>query len=194
MLTPPYAHVKLNFQQGSSPHAWLNDFWFNISGTFPGGWNVKNAAIALENHFKTNILACMNNEVLFIGSDLLVNNAGIVATATTYTTGAGAGSNSLVPIEVAAVVRMQSSAAGKRGRGRIFVSGLDSITVDGGRLDAGNIAPYNTLATTMQTSITDQGITYIPGVYSRKDNIIYNVQYCTVDLPLGTQRRRRARR
>jgi hypothetical protein len=194
MLTPPYAHVKLNFQQSTDPHAWLNDFWFNVTGTFAGGWNVKNACIAIENHFKTNILACCNSEVNFIGTDLLVNNGGIVATASTYTTGVGAGSNSLVPIEVAAIVRMQSSAAGKSGRGRIFLSGLDSITVNGGRIDSGSLTSYTTLATTMQTSITDQGVTYVPGIYSRKNNIIYNVQYCTVELPLGTQRRRRARR
>jgi len=194
MLTPPYAHVKLNFQQSTDPHTWLNDFWFNITGSFAGGWNVKNACIAIENHFKTNILAVMNSEVNFIGTDLLVNNAGIVATASTYTSGNGAISNSLVPIEVAAIVRMQSSAAGKSGRGRIFVSGLDSIECDGGRIDPGLLAPFLTLATTMQTSVTDQGVTYVPGIYSRKNNIIYNVQYCTVELPLGTQRRRRARR
>lgn len=192
-LTPPYAHVKLNFKSNSSPN-WLNDFWFNITGTFSGGWNVQTACLALENHFKTNILACLNNGVGYLGTDLLVNNGGIVATASTYTVGAGAGANSLVPIEVAAVVRMQAAAAGRTGRGRIFLSGLDSIAIDGGRIDSGSITPFNTLATTMQTNVTDQGVIYHPAVYSRKDNILYNVSYCTVELPLGTQRHRRARR
>jgi hypothetical protein len=192
-LTPPYAHVKLNFLAlGVKP--WLNDFWFSVTGTFSGGWNVQNAAIALENHFKTNILAVMNTETQFIGTDLLVNNGGIVATASTYTTTSGALGTSATPIEVAAIVRMQSSAAGRSGHGRVFLSGLDSSLIDGGRIDSGSLTPFTTFATTCQTSVTDQGVTYHPAVYSRKNSILYNIQYCTVDLPLGTQRNRRTRR
>lgn len=192
-LTPPYAHVKLNFViDGIKP--WLNDFWFSISGTFPGGWNVQNACIALENHFKTNMLATMNTIVEFLGTDLLVNNAGIVATGTTYGGLAGALNNSLVPTEVAAIVRMQSAAAGKTGVGRIFVSGLDSSMIDGGRLSTAGATAFATLVTTCQTAVTDQGVTYHPAVYSRKDNILYNIQYCLADRPVGTQRRRRVRR
>jgi hypothetical protein len=193
MLTPPYAHVKLNFlSDGVKP--WLNDFWFSITGTFSGGWNVKNACIALENHFKTNILAVCNGAVSFLGTDLLVNNAGIVATASTYTTGAGAGSSGLVPIEVAAVVRMQSAAGGRTGRGRVFISGMDTDYVNGGRLTIGGETVFATLATTIQTSVTDQGVTYHPAVFSRKDNILYNLQYATAEIPVGTQRNRRTRR
>lgn len=192
-LTPPYARVKLNFVlDGLKP--WLNDFWFHLTGTFPGGWNVKNAAIALENHFKTNIMAVMNSNVTFLGTDLLVNNAGVVATATTYTGASGALANNLVPTEVAAIVRMQTAAAGRVGVGRIFVSGLDSSIIDGGRLSAAGLTAFATLATTMQTSVTDQGITYVPAVYSRKGAILYNIVFCAADGPVGTQRNRRVRR
>lgn len=193
MLTPPYAHVKLNFVAPGA-RDWLNDFWFNITGTFSGSWNAATACLALENHYKTGMLNCMNAEVSFLGTDMLVNNGGIVATSSTYTTGSGTLAHSLVPIEVAAVVRTQSAAGGRTGRGRIFLSGLDSSSVDGGRLDPAALGPFTTLATAMQTSVTDQGVTYHPGVYSRKDNLIYNFQYCTAEIPLGTQRNRRSRR
>jgi hypothetical protein len=183
----------LNFvTDGVKP--WLNDFWFSTTGTFPSNWNVQTACAAIENHFKTNILALMQTDVFFLGTDLLVNNSGIVASASTYTTGNGALTNSLVPIEVAAIVRMQSAAAGRTGRGRIFLSGLDSGSLDGGRIAAAHLTAFNTFATTCQTSVTDQGVTYHPAVYSRKDNILYNIQYCTAEVPVGTQRRRRTRR
>lgn len=193
MLSPPYAHVKLNFSLvGIKP--WLNDFWFSVTGSFPGGWNVQNAAIALENHFKTNILALMAADVGFIGTDLLVNNAGIVATAATYTSANGSAGVSLIPSEVAAIVRMQTAAAGRVGVGRVFISGLDSSMIDGGRLSAAGLTAFATFATTMQTSVTDQGVTYHPAVYSRKGSILYNVVFAHADGPVGTQRRRRVRR
>lgn len=193
MLTPPYAHVKMNFNT-DQVRSWVTDFWFSITGTFSGGWNVATACLALENHFKTNYLAVLNAQVKFLGTDLLVNNAGVVATSSTYTAGAGALSNILIPPEVAAIVRMQSAAAGRSGHGRVFLSGLDSGWITGGRLDPTGISIFNTLATTMQTSVTDQGVTYHPAVYSRKGNILYNIQYCVAELPLGTQRNRRTRR
>lgn len=193
MLTPPYAHVKLNFViDGIKP--WLNDFWFSITGTFAGGWNVQNACVAIENHFRTNTLLVMNAAVEFLGTDLLVNNAGIVATGTTYGGQSGAVANNLVPSEVAAIVRLQSAAAGRSGVGRVFISGLDSSMIDGGRLSTAGATAFATLATTFQTSVTDQGVTYHPAVYSRKNNILYNVAYCTADRPIGTQRNRRVRR
>lgn len=192
-LSPPYAHVKLNFQSaGVKP--WLNDFWFSITGVFPGGWNVNNACIAFENHFKTNMLNVMHTEVSLIGTDLLVNNAGIVATASTYTSLPGVGSTTMTPAEVAAIVRMQAAAAGRTGRGRIYISGLDSSLLLGGRIDPASLSLFSTIATMCQTSVADQGITYHPAVYSRKDNILYNIQYCTAETPVGTQRRRRTRR
>lgn len=192
-LTPPYAHAKLNYS-GAGIKPYLNDFWFNITGTFSGSWNVANACLAIENHFKTNMLAVMNSETKFLGTDLLVNNGGIVATNSTYTSGSGALVAGQLPWEVAAIVRMQSAAAGRTGHGRIYLSGLDVGDVDGGRIDPGSIAAFQTIATTMSTNIVDQGVTYHPAVYSRKDNILYNLQYCTVDLPVGTQRNRRTRR
>lgn len=140
------------------------------------------------------MLAVMNVLVEWIGTDLLVNNAGIVATASTYTSANGAALGALAPVEVAAIVRMQAAAAGRTGRGRIFLGGLDSTYLNGGRIDSSGLALFTTIATTLQTSVTDQGVTYHPAVYSRKDNVLYNIQYCTAEIPLGTQRNRRARR
>jgi hypothetical protein len=192
-LTPPYAHVKLNWvSEGIKPY--VNDFWFNITGSFPSNWNVANACLAIENHFKTVFCAPMNNEVKFIGTDLLVNNAGIVATSSTYTIVLGTLTNGLTPIEAAVVVRMQSAAAGRTGHGRIFLSGVDNSLIDGGRVGFPIDASLAAIATAMQTSVTDQGVTYHPGVYSRKDNLIYNAVFCSVEVPLGTQRNRRTRR
>lgn len=191
-LPTQWARVAFNFY--GPEKNWQNILYYTLNGAFPSNWNIATAAAALDTKFQTKLLAILNTQNFYNGVDLRVNNAGKVSSVSTFPAAAGVGLNNEVPDEVCAVVRLQSDQPGKSGRGRLFLSGMDSGFFDTGRITPTAHGFIQAFATEVQTHMTDQTIDWHAGVYSRALDALHDIVTTSVPVTVATQRRRRNRR
>lgn len=114
----------------------------------------------------------------------------------TDTTAAGAGdiaSNSL-PSSVAATITKQTSLAGHRFRGRIYVGGVPSSYENDSQLSAAGLAGIGAIATAIETPLSANGFTWTPVLWHRDTNAFTFVVNALARSILRVQRRRQVGR
>ncbi len=188
-----YAHVVLNCQDSGGVFC-KNILWYELVGVFGGGYNIATAANALQAHFQTELLNLLSSDVAFVGLDVRINNAGVSSDVSTYPGLTGNGAAGPVPNEVAAIVHWQTSTPGGSGRGRTYFTLFEADWVAGGRMKTAALTVLNALATKINASFTDQGISWQFRVYSRLLDAMIPVTSFVSDQLVGTQRRRRPTR
>jgi hypothetical protein len=187
------AIVKLNFFDGSGK-VWQNILHYTISGSFSGGFDIAAAATAIEAFLTPTLLPTISADVLYLGLDLQINNGGIINDAATFPASAGTGLAGSSPNEVAAIVHWGTATPGRSGEGRLYLAGMPTTFIQGGRVTTAANTVYGNFATKLKTAIVDQGVSYALGVLSRKLDTISPVASFVVDSLVGTQRRRRPKR
>jgi hypothetical protein len=192
-LNPPFARAVFNFSGPDGP-PWITELWYSVTGTFPSNYNIATTAALFDTDFESKFRGVMNNQYAYRGVDFHVNNGGVSNSFSTYKNDAGTEGGAALPNEVSALYRLVTAAGGRTGRGRLYLGGLDADFINAGRLIVPLPVVFTTLSTAMKTTITDQGVSFHPAVYSRKDSILYNISDIVVEVPLGTQRRRRSKR
>lgn len=72
------------------------------------------------------------------------------------------------PTTVAAVISKYSQVKGQSGRGRYYIPGIPTAWVSNSALNVAFITPFNTYASDLVNQVTGGGITYTPGIFSRR--------------------------
>jgi hypothetical protein len=189
-LPTQYARVALNFADTGGVRI-QNILWYELVGTFGGGYNISTAALALQAHFNTSLLAWLSVDAVYNGLDLRINNNGVSADNSTYPGSLGNAAAGAVPNEVAAIVHWQTAQPGGSGRGRSYWTLFPAANVAGGRVGVTLLGLLNTFAGVVNTSFTDQGISWQLRLHSRLLNQMFPITSFTTDILLGTQRGRR---
>lgn len=113
--------------------------------------------------------------------------------------GPGTGPSTHEPTTVCGVIIRRTGIKGQSGRGRIAVPAPSTSLVTSSSLSAGLITTYNALCVAMVTPFTAGGVTWTPGVVSRKNKAGPPLGYadltsCQTRTLLGTCRRRKVGR
>lgn len=98
-----------------------------------------------------------------------------------------------MPDNVNAVLRKQSSQPGPTGRGRIRFPALPPSFVAGNYITTTGITAFTALLTAWKNTVTDQGLTYTPAIFSPKDRAFYQIGSMSIDPKVYTDRRRTTR-
>jgi len=168
-----------------------NVLWYELVGTFGGGYDIAAAANALYTHIRTQWLATLSTNVFSNGIDVRINNAGVSSDASVYPADAGTATGDQVPNEVAAVVHWQTANPGGSGRGRSYFTLFPAAFCAGGRLTTAARTAYNALATQIKLPLVDQRISWQLRLNSRTTNQLVPIASFVTDILVGTQRRRR---
>lgn len=173
---------------------WSNVLNYQITGAFSGSFDIQAAAASVDTYFKANYLTAMGLDCLWLGPDIQVNNNGVISDASVYANDNGGGAGNALPNEVSAIVRLQSAHGGATGRGRQYISGVDTSFISDGFIIPSGLVALNAIATKIKGSLSIQGQTWVPSIYSRTDVAFYAIQSAIAEINVGTQRRRRPRR
>jgi len=172
-----------------------NILWHTTLATFPGTWDIAAAAVAFSTAYANPLISVLSAQIDYLGCNFLVHNAGVARSSDHYESTPGSiATGDPLPDDVAAVVSRLTTTAGKSGRGRVYISGLDPSYVTENRLSSGGMTNLTTVATAWKAAITDQTMLWSPANYSRKTSAFHAATNFVVDPVTGTRRDRRTRR
>lgn len=173
---------------------WSIEFWYDGAGaSLPTGYSADLTAENTLGTFSAAVAAVTGTAIKLVGLRVETNfGAGTFGGADYYNV-AGGVSGDLMPEDVAVVVRKDTAIGGKSGTGRWRMSGIPESFCTGSYLNAVGQLAYTNIQGQFGATVTDQGITWTPQLYSRKLNTLQPITLITTDLLLGTARRRRPR-
>lgn len=190
---PPGPWARTLFRFANNERQWMNEIWWNTSGTATSGFNIITFATAVDTALTVKMMGCTNEGVHSEGSTTYYNNGTYTTSGTVYTNETGPGSSGQLPSESAVVVRLQANIKGPSGRGRVYLSGVDESFVTESRLNTTGQTAMTTLTTAIQAGLSNQGIVLKPVVYSRKLAALNLTIYCQWENVLGHIKKRRPR-
>lgn len=168
-----------------------NDLWFKATGSIPPTTDVNAIAGAISSVLGPLFAALMNSNCGYIGCTAYLNNGTFTWSAENNDTSPGTGAGTLLPAEVATIVRINSGVATRAGNGRIFCSCIDSTMASDSNLSGLGATNMAALCTGL-IGITILGaVTCQLAVWSRKLGVLENVIFADPNPILGHRRKRR---
>jgi hypothetical protein len=189
---PPYCTVIAYC--GGDQKQWSGEYWYKPdTSMIPSDFSP--AALAqtfntLWGPFYQSILTPTFN---FYGVEVVVNFGTGAFGSKAYGTLAGTATGVSLPEDVAAVVQCFTSVGGRSHTGRKFFSMVPEPLTQGSYLSSDGLTLYQTFSGVFLGTTTDQGVGYVPQIYSRKLNTLTPARGIQVIAELGTLRRRRSR-
>jgi len=154
----------------------------------------QNLADAADTAWRGQFRACIPSEGNYFGTHVSLHASGVVYDAASAAASqAGLASGDQLPDYAAVVIRKRTGHAGKTGRGRWFIGCVPEGLTNTNILTTGGTGDYSDLATALFTPLVSDGFNWMPNLYSRKDNALYEILVTQVMTYLRTQRRRRLR-
>lgn len=189
IIPKPVLVCKPRFQ--SAEGTWSNVMYAEVTGVVGGSEDVLALVDAISTGFAEKALACMSEEVNYLGMD---------ATYTTSTkewfansgngNGQGARDGECMPIQDCFEVRKYTDSPGRAGRGRYFFSGLSEDDTQNGHLLPTAYTPFNALAAYLGASVVVGDRTVNWRHWNRKLNILQVITQCKTIRRLVSQRSR----
>lgn len=144
IIPPGFAQAVYRHRRSGDTEDMLTTCGHEIDSA--SGANAEDIANDLANAWIANIVPGYSGPTTFVGCDVYVGQDGpdpLVVTSSVAAV-AGPNSNALAPQNCAVLVRKRTDAAGRRGRGRMYIPEVPESSVnDVGTLDSGFVAAVN---------------------------------------------------
>jgi hypothetical protein len=192
MALPPGPWTRAVIYSQNEDREWQNVFWLKTSGTPSGSFDINAFSSAVLAHFSPSMAAPLQTGFASVlGARVYYNNGTYTLSAANYTSTGGSEVSSELPTECSVIVRHQTNTGGPSGRGRSFISGVCSANVTASKLNSTGQPLYDAIATAMNASFTNQGLTLNFAILSKKTNTIIQTTSNIVEPTLGHRSKRR---
>lgn len=171
-----------------------NEFWYRLSAAPDlSTWGGVAACNALYTPIATALGLVTTTRTTFLGANLIVNNGAGSIGFDYYSSYAGTLTANPLPEDVCVLVQKDCGSFLPGSQGRWYFSGGSQGMATGSYLTPAGLTAWETLGTTLNTNVVDQGITYEAAHFSPKQGALLLIQAPSVVALLATRRRRRYR-
>lgn len=169
---------------------WQTALWLKPDSSLPGSFDIQAAALALFTTYAGALIRVMNDTATILGARLTVNNGTYSASADVDSPLGGDLSSGSIPPDDFIVVRMQAGVAGRNGKGRFFISGLDQSIQDDGRVNVLGATKMAGIIAVLNVAQTGGGVSWNVQQYDHKDNLLHLPDFFSYNPVLGNKKKR----
>jgi hypothetical protein len=169
---------------------WETLLWLKPDSTLPGTFNVQTAANTLYGVYANSFANMMTSDANFLGGRLYVGNGTYTASADANSVIVGALSDGALPPDDTVIVRMQAAVAGRSGKGRFYISGLDLHVITDGRVNTAGDTAMASIITDLTTAQPAGGVSWNVQQYDHLHNVLHLPDFFSYNAVTGNIKKR----
>lgn len=182
------------FSSSNGEKLWSSDMWLSGAGPVSTSPDAASAASDFNDYFiNSGLMALLGTDVTAKGTRVVLSNGSLHLGGAFYADTPGTGSDSALPVDQCAIVRLQTALTGRHGRGRLRIAGISENLAKGSHLTSTGLTGFSTWAGSLQTGFTSQGVDWKPCIVNRTAGTLEPDATLSAIGLLGTQRHRRPR-
>lgn len=178
------------FYSGLFGSRWENLIWLKPDSSLPSAFDVQACASALYGIYGTAVQALMNENNTILGCRFYVNNGVYTASADVQTLKPGTLTDGALPPDDFIVVRSQASVAGRNGKGRLLMGGIDISLQTSGRVNSTGDTAMAAFLAVLTAPQTAGGVSWNVQQYDHKNNVLHLPEFFSYNPVLGNKKKR----